>query len=199
MSGDTLTLRDLFAVNADDFSTRVESGMATYKPVQNAQTAIAKESRAIQWSWVRNTVAAESKDILNLNVVDVLVGAWQKYMQIEAYADRTKYGAGETILVPLAEHVVDSKHQPFVEILLKDHEVGRVTFDLDFSLTLDGFVLKIRDAKIWEIQTGSGKGAGSLSLADVPLWQHELKPVQFPGRISLGDGIPLRSASASKS
>ena len=60
---------------------------------------------------------------------------------------------------------------------------------------LEGFVLKIRDARILEILTGSGKGEGSLSLVDVPLWKRELKPVRFPGHLSLGRGVTLRDDS----
>jgi hypothetical protein len=111
-------------------------------------------------------------------------------MEIEPYADLKKYG-GEDILAPLKTHTLKSQHHPHLEILLREHEVGRVTFDLDCSLILKGFVLKIRDAKILEILTGSGKGEGMLSLSQVSLWHQELKPVRFPGSISLGQGIPF--------
>ena len=142
---------------------------------------------------MRKAVAEESQDLLNLNVLDVLVDAWKKYLQIEQYADAAKYGPGEKILAPLAEHTVKSQHHPCLQILLKEHEVGSVKFNLEFSLTLEGFVLMVQDAKILEIQTGSGKGEGSLSLAEITLWKREVKPVRFPGHISLGSGIPLRN------
>ncbi len=193
MSEATLTLRELFEVDTKDLSARVEPGLDVYQAVQNARQEIAKESRAIRWPWVRKAVAEESQDLLNLNVLDVLVDAWKKYLQIEQYADAAKYGPGEKILAPLAEHTVKSQHHPCLQILLKEHEVGSVKFNLEFSLTLEGFVLMIQDAKILEIQTGSGKGEGSLSLAEITLWKREVKPVRFPGHISLGSGIPLRN------
>jgi hypothetical protein len=34
-----------------------------------------------------------------------------------------------------------------------------------------------------------------LSLVKLSLWKHDSKPVRFPGQISLGKGIPLRSES----
>jgi hypothetical protein len=186
-----LTLRDLFEVDTKDIAIRVAPGLDAYQAVQDARQKIAQESRAIQWSWVRQAVAEGAQDLLQLNVVDVLVNAWKKFMQIEQYADPFKYNAGEKILAPLAEHTLKSEHQPSVQILLQGHEVGSVKFDLHFSLTLEGFVLVIQNARILEIQTGSGKGEGSLSLTEISLWKRELKPVRFPGHISLGNGIPL--------
>jgi hypothetical protein len=192
MSENELTLRDMFEVNSGDLSARAGAGVDVYQAAQSARQAIEKESRAIRWPWVRNAVAEKTSEVLDLNVVDVLVEAWKKYMEIAQYADRNKYGPDETILAPLAEHTVDSQQHPYIEILLQEQPVGRVTFDLDFSITLQGFVLTIRGGVIREIQTGSGKGEVSLSLADVTLLSKESKSIKFPGRISLGSGIPLR-------
>jgi len=140
-------------------------------------------------------VAAKSEDLLNLNVVDVLVGTWKKYLEIKKYADPKKYPPEEEILAPLVTHTVKSEHHPYIEILLKEREVGRVVFDLGFSLVLEGFVLKIRDGRIMEILTGSGKGEGELSLVKLSLWKQDSKPVHFRGQIPLGKGIPLRLES----
>jgi hypothetical protein len=196
MTDGVLTLHELFEVNPDELSARVESGLDARHAVDSAREAISKETSSIRWPWVRNSLAEKSRELLDLNVVDVLVGTWKKYMEIEKYADLKKYG-GEDILVPLKTHTVKSQHHPFLEILLKEHEVGRVTFDLDFSLLLEGFVLKIRDARIIEILTGSGQGEGVLSLSQVSLWNQKLKPVRFPGSIPLRQGIPLRRTNAS--
>ena len=192
MSETALTLRELFDVDPKELSARVEAGLHVHCAAADARQEIAKEAGSIRWPWVRDAVAEKSRDLLDLNVVDVIVACWKKYMDIAEYADRKKYGPEEEILAPLATHTVKSQHHPYIQIFLKEREVGRVTFDLDFSLILEGFVLKIRDARIVEIHTGSGEGEGALSLAEVSIWKRELKPVHFPGRLSLGHGIPLR-------
>jgi hypothetical protein len=194
MSEATLTFRELFEVDAKDVSARVESGLDVHQVAENARQEIAKEATSIRWPWVRDAVVEESRRLLDLNVIDVLVGSWKRYMQIAQYADNKKYSHKEEILAPLATHTVQSQHHPYIQILLKEHEVGRVKFDLEFSLILEGFVLKIRDGRILEILSGSGQGEGSLSLANDPLWKRELKPVRFPGHVSLGNGIPLRTS-----
>lgn len=192
MTEATITLRDLFGVDANDLTARAGPGLDVYRTSENIRQAIQKESRAIRWKWVRDLVAKKAGEILDLNVIDVLLEAWKKYMQIEQYADRQKYGPEEVILVPLAEHTLKSEHHPYVEILVKEQPVGQIVFDLEFSLALEGFVLKIQDGTIREIQTGSAKGEGSLSLAETILLKRELKPIHFLGHIDLGRGVPLR-------
>jgi hypothetical protein len=199
MSESTLTLRELFNVDRKNLSARVEPGLDVYQAAQKARQEIANESRAIRWPWVRSAVAEESRDLLNLNVVDVLLDAWNKYMQIEEYGDPKQYTPEEKIFAPLANHTVKSKHHPCVKILLKGKEIGSIEFSLEFSLTLESFVLVIQNGKVMEIQTGSGKGEGSLALVETELWKQELTLVHFPGRISLGTGIPLRSESVAAS
>jgi hypothetical protein len=188
----TITLRELFKVDPKEVTARAGSGVDLYQAATEIKESVKREARAIRWPWVRDLVAEKAHDVLNLNVVDVLGEAWKKYAEIEKYADRQKYGPEDSILVPLVEHTVKSKHHPYVEILLHEKPVGRVEFDLDFSLTLAGFVLKIQDGIIREIQTGSAKGEGKLALATVTLFKRETKPLDFPGHIPLGPGIPLR-------
>jgi hypothetical protein len=154
---------------------------------------IANESRAIRWPWVRSAVAEESRDLLNLNVVDVLLDTWKKYMQIEQYGDPKEHTPQEKIFAPLANHTVKSEHHPCVKILLKGKEVGSIEFSLEFSLTLESFVLVIQNGKVMEIQTGLGKGEGSLALVETELWKQELTLVHFPGSISLGSGFPCEA------
>lgn len=192
MSEATLTLRELFDIDPKDVSAKVESGLDVQKAAEAARQEIVKEARTIRWPWVRDAVAAKSEDLLNLNVTDVLVKTWKEYLEVRKYADPKKYPPEEEILAPLVTHTVKSEHHPYIEILLKEKEVGRVVFDLDFSLVLEGFVLKIRDGRIMEILTGSGKGEGELSLVKLSLWKQDSKPVRLPGQLSLGKGIPLR-------
>jgi hypothetical protein len=192
VSEETITLRKLFETDARQISAQVRLGLDADQIAQKIHETIHEESRAIRWSWVRDLAAEKTEEILDLNVLDVLTGAWKKYTEIKQYADPKKYGRKETILVPLAEHTVTSEHHPYIEILLKDQPVGRIVFDLEFSLILKGFVLRIQHGAIWEIQTGSAKAEGSLALGQAVLLKRELKPVNFPGSIHFASGISLR-------
>ena len=192
MAEATLTLRDLFKVDVEDLSAHAGPGVDVYQNAAEIREEIHKASRTIRWKWVRELLAKKSVELLDLNVVDVLLDTWKKYMRIMQCVDQSRENSSETFLCPLAEHTVTSEHHPYLEILLRDRPVGRIVFDLKFSLLLEGFALKIQDGAIWEIQVGSAKGEATLCLAETVLWKKELQPVHFPGRIQLREGTPLR-------
>jgi len=196
MSETALTLRELFQIDSKDVSVRVEPGIDAYEDAKIARQTIARESRAIRWPWVRQAIADQTSEILNLNVLDALGEAWKKLSEVEEYADSKKHKPSDKNLVPLVEHTIKSQHEPELKILLHGHKIGSVKFNLEFSLTLDGFDLAIQNARIMEIQTGNAKGEGSLSLGGVSLWKQEWAPVHFPGQISLRPGISLRPFAA---
>jgi hypothetical protein len=196
MSDTVLSLRELFQIDSKDVSVRVEPGIDVYETVKGARETIARESRAIRWPWVRRAIADQTSEILNLNVLDSLGEAWKKLSEVEEYADPKKHKASDRNLIPLVEHTIKSQHEPELKILFHGNEIGSVKFNLEFSLMLDGFELAIQNARIMEIQTGSAKGEGSLSLAGISLWKYEWAPVHFPGQISFTSGIPLRPFAA---
>jgi hypothetical protein len=75
MSDTVLTLRELFQIALKDVSVRAEPGIEVYQAVQDARQTIAKESRAIRWPWVRQAVSEQTRQLLNLNVLDAV---WSK-------------------------------------------------------------------------------------------------------------------------
>ncbi len=62
------------------------------------------------------------------------------------------------------------------------------------ELILEEFVLAIQDRKIMSVQTGRMKGQGSIALENSVIVEKEFGSVQLPGRILLGEGIPLGSS-----
>jgi hypothetical protein len=59
-------------------------------------------------------------------------------------------------------------------------------------MTLEGLLLRIEDGNIRAIETGTLKGQGALSLESAVLIERDFGPIQLPGTIALGSGIPLR-------
>ena len=107
------------------------------------------------------------------------------------YTDKGKYSPNDIFLVPLAEHTIKSEHKPYLEILINDKSVGRIDFSINVALTLKGFILKIQDAKIKEIQTGTCKGRGTIQCEDIVIMEKETGSFPLPGSITLGDGVPI--------
>jgi hypothetical protein len=71
--------------------------------------------------------------------------------------------------------------------------VGRLTFTISVELVLQGAVLRIRDGKVREVQTGQIKGKGSVKLYGATLIEKELAPINVPGTFEVGaEPITLR-------
>lgn len=189
MAEATLTLRELFELDVKDLAVHAGPGVDVYQGAAEIRDEIHKASRAIRWKWVRDLVARKSAEMLDLNVIEVLLSAWKKYAQIAEYQEKSRKDPHGTFLCPLAEHTVTSEHHPYLQVLLRDHPVGKIVFDLEFSLILEGFVLKIQDGAVFEIQAGSAKGKAALSLAKTVLLKKELQPLRFPGHIQLRDEV----------
>jgi len=167
----------------------------------SARTAIVKEKlaaevRLLPWGPVCDIIVDKIAELVDIKLVDVLMAAWKKYQLLEKYADRSRYGPEETLLVPLAEHTVKSEHHPYLEILFREHPVGKLVFDVTLELKLQGITLKIQDATIKAIQTGSCQGQGRIKLEDTMLVEKKFEAVALPGAIDLGPGISLHELGA---
>lgn len=136
-------------------------------------------------------ISKKTVDLLDLNVVDLLVGGWNTYQGLKKYLDREKYTATQSILVPLTEHTVHSEHHPHLEIFIKDEFVGRVTFEIRLVFTARDVILLVQDGKIKRVKTGEIKGKGSLSCEGALLLEQDFRLVPLPASIDLGNGVPI--------
>lgn len=186
MDSSEITLHQFFALKEDALST-IESS----KGMEALKEKIQKESTAIKWPVALNEITKKVGDLLNISVIDIMVKAWNKYRELLKYTDKEKYPPDVSVLVPLAEHTIKSEHKPYVEILINEKPVGRVDFNINISLTLKGIILKIRDGKIQEIQTGSCKGKGTIKCEDFIIMEKETESFPLPGSINLGEGVPI--------
>ncbi len=123
--------------------------------------------------------------MIDIPLLGVLVSGWKKYRQVKDSED------GE---VSLADHTFKSEHHPYLEILVKGVPVEKLNFTVVVELILEEFVLTIQKRKIISVQTGRMKGQGSIALENSVIVEKEFGTIQLPGRILLGEGIPLDSS-----
>lgn len=136
-------------------------------------------------------VVRQLTDALDVDLGLVLVGAWRKHQEIIQYRDREKYPPGAVHLVPLVEHTVSSRQSPTIQPIVNGAPLRKIKFDVVLRLKMKGAMLKIRDAKITEILTGSCSGKGSIEYSGLAIIERETAPVNFPGSIILGKGIAI--------
>ncbi len=187
---DQVSVKALFSEDITDIGKKM-SELEGMEAVTAIKDSFLEKAAGVKWSDLFAEVCQGAQDLLNIKIKDILIGAWQKHKEIKKYADREKYSPGETVLCPLTRHKVKSIHHPSVEILVNDHTLGRMVFDLVLLFDLEGFILKIRDARIVEILTGSCRGSGTFRYDEVVLLKKESGKIPMPGSISLGEGIPI--------
>lgn len=190
MNDGTYTLRMFFSLGGKA-SPEVKS-----KLEKNDQAALLREkiSAALGkngWSAAFEEIYKKTADLLDISVVDVLVGAWNTYQALKKYLDKEKYPPTQSILVPLAEHTVKSEHNPHIDIFINDKLVGSIAFQIVLTFTVRGVILIVQDGKIKGIKTGEVKAKGSLKCEGALLLEQDFRPIPLPGSVDLGDGIPI--------
>ena len=129
--------------------------------------------------------------MLDIEITDVVGGGWAKYRELRQYRDPKRYPPGEVVLAPLAKHRIKSSHKPYLELLIGDQPAGRIEFQLDVEMKLEGVVLKIRDGRIWGVKSGTCRCAGRLACRGVSLVEKKTKPFVFRGAVDFERGVPI--------
>lgn len=193
MTDSEMTLQQLFALPGKALPPSARSTLQSSHVMAALKEALAKQSKSIKWEAVSDVLVDKAVEILDVPLLDIFVGAWKKYREIEEFAEPGKYPPADTQLVALAEHTIKSEHHPYLEVLVKGVPVERINFTVTVALTLEGFILQIQDGKIKAIRTGALKGNGSLALESAVVLEKDFGTVRLPGTFALGEGIPLRA------
>jgi len=173
-----------FFLPAPDLATRVAD-------------ALADEGVAVQaggvgrppipgWRMLSGAAARHMADLLDIGLLDILVGAWNKSFALGQQLEKSLKSPGKDIFLQLAEHKITSKHEPYLALLKDGQEIGRLPFSVSVELVLQGAVLRIRDGEIKEIETGRIKGKGSVKCGGATLIDKELQPISVPGALPVG-------------
>ncbi len=178
----------LATVFADNGSPGLQS-----ETVQDAvQARLSLDAPALSWPLVRDQLSEKLSAAFDTTLSDVLIAAWNRYQALQRYRDREKFPPDKVYLVPLAKHKIQSKHRPYLEILVGEATLTKVVFDVSLAVEIEGFQLEIRDATIRSIKTGALKGEATLYLAGAKLLEKNLDRMALPGTLHLGEGVAIR-------
>ncbi len=192
MSDSGPTLSTIFGLDRGEPGERRITGVEATRALRDLKDKLGADTPATIWSVVERQVGEAVGTALGIPLSSVLAGAWNKYEPLWEYCDPLRHPPGESSQVPLAAHTVSSHHRPFIEIVLGEKAIGALEFDVEVSVTLEAAVLTIMDGKFREITTGDAGVEASLSCEDSTLIKRELGDYRLPGKISFGEGIPIR-------
>ncbi len=158
--------------------------------VANLKKCLTKEVKVV-WPVACGIILKKLSEILDMNISDVMVSAWGKCGDLCQYCNKKKYPHGKSYMLPLAEHTIESVHEPSLEIFFNNQPVGKINFEITLYLTVEGIVLEIQDGKIMKVHTGSCEGGGCIKCEGILILKKNTRSFTLPGSISLGKGIPL--------
>ena len=145
----------------------------------------------LTWGMVEEAVDDSYRKLLELDLVDIFLGAWKKWRELQTYTDPEKHPHGEIAKVTLSRHTVKSKHKPTIEIWLGDRRMTEIRFDVELKLKLEAFVLEIRDAAVCAIESGKLEASGSIKCRGLELARTPSKTYRVPGKITLKESWPI--------
>jgi hypothetical protein len=136
-------------------------------------------------------VIKQVSDLLRIDVRDILARGWSKYSEFLEYLNKDKYPPGEPAFVPLAKHTIVSEHSPSLKPVINKITLGEIQFTVHLEFLLKGAVLKIDDGKIMEARIGTCEGKGNVQYGGFTILEAKSQPVEFPGSIEFGEGVPI--------
>jgi hypothetical protein len=188
MSSPRLTLKQFLALESIDVTPDHLPDLEASEAYAQVQAKLAGKAGPV-WRIVRSQIPDQLKKLLDIDGVAILVGAWNKARELRKYRDATKYPPDDVVVVPLAKHKIESKHQPYLELAVDGQAIGRLHFGIELALNLEGIELTIQGGRIKKIKTGRTLGAGIVKCEGAILYNVDRKLVSLPGVIDLGEGI----------
>jgi hypothetical protein len=186
------TLREFFSLQEVESLGKRRGKIQPFEGMAQVKESLSAAGKEISWALACDEIVKRIGDLLDIRVVNILAGAWNKHRELMKYSDRSKYSPDETILVHLVDHTIKSIHNPCILILVNNDEIGRINFEIAISLTLQGIILKIQNGRIKEAMAGSWKGKGTLKCEKFLLLETETESFNLSESISFGDGISLK-------
>jgi hypothetical protein len=148
---------------------------------------------------IATSVVQELVRVLSTPVSQIAVNAWNKRTEMRKYGDPQAYPPDETHHVTLYEHEITQTIRPKVEVLITGLPPVPFVFPCSVVLTFSGAQLVIRGGKATHVELGKLTASWTLSLETAGGTAHlidkNLKTWTLPGRIPLGNGIPLGRAA----
>lgn len=190
MSSTRLTVGGLFGVGPEGLSSDQIPDAALTQVYAQMQEQMQDKAGAA-WKMVQGNMDQHLARLLDIDVVRLLVDGWNKARELRKYRDESAYPPDEVIVVALSKHKLESQHKPHLELVVADRPVGRLHFQIDLVLNIDGAQLTIQGGRIMRIATGKTSGTGTIRCEGVIVGQKEAKLGALPGKIDLGAGVPI--------
>jgi hypothetical protein len=158
----------------------------------NLDRALEKLPQATREAAAHELTAAAA-GLLDINLIDVLVTGWRKYVDLTSAARRTLATPGSTELVQMVTHQVSASQQPYVAILVDGHQVATVRLGLSVTFDVSALLARVRAGRLVGVRTGNCDVTATLAIDDIEVASKQAH-LDLPGEITLGRELRLLPA-----
>ena len=153
------------------------------------QERINKEVKGIKWTAAMPDLASKVCELLDIKIPNILVAAWKKAKELQTVLEKSKSTPDEVVYLELAEHSINSDHKPSLDVRIKGATVKKIELGVQLGFKLRGFVLKIQNGGIKEMQTGHCEAKGTIKYGTLMIAEKKLEPIKLPFSIAIPSAI----------
>src|SRR3984893_3609971 len=148
------------------------------------QERVSKEVKGVKWIASIPDLAPKVCELLDIKVPDVLVTAWKKVQSLQNVLEESKKTPDKIVYLELAEHTIDYQTKPSIDVKIKSATVKKLELPIQLGFKLRGFVLKIQNGGIREMQTGNCEAKGTIRYGTLTVAEKKLELIKLPFSIS---------------
>ena len=180
------TLGNVLLAGASKVSDRLGASLAHRPEANQIKAALAKAAPGLPLGALLDGVGRAVQDALDVPVTDLLIGAWEHARDLRAALETTRRSPGETALVPLLSHSINSNHRPYVDVVVEGVPLVHLVFPVKVEFRVEGVVVRVRGGRIAEILSGTVKVKGTVKFDDFVLFEKAMAPISIPGVLAVG-------------
>lgn len=139
---------------------------------------------------ISRDVADAAVGLMELDLGDVLASGWQRHSALRAAGRRTKEAPGIQETVVLAEHRISYEAHPYVDVLLAEAHLARVTLTLLLTADVTGLAASVSEGRLTGLSAGRALLTAALELAGAPVVRRSVD-LRLPLDVGLGEGLRL--------
>ena len=178
MSDSPITLRNVFELPDPGAQDASPDNWKAF------QKKITEEVKGIKTAALPD-VAAKFGELFEIPIPDIFLASWKKANALKGVLEESRKSPETVMDLELAEHTINSQHKPCIEVKIQGTPVKKIEFTVRLVFKLKGFVLKVQNGAIKEMQTGNCEVKGTVEYEGLTIAEKKLSPITLPGSIPL--------------
>jgi hypothetical protein len=178
MNSITPTLNNVFSVTKETPRKHLPDNWQLFKE------RLRKEVKGIKWTASVSDIVSKIAELLDIKISKIFTDCWKKSEELKKVLEESKKSPDEKFEIELTEHSINSEHNPYIELRFNNASIYKIKFDINMFFTVKGFILKIQQGDIYEINSGECEAKGTISWEGIKLLEKKLEPLELPTLIT---------------